>query len=374
MIKYNSNNKIKKILIINPFGIGDVIFTTPIIESIKGKFPGSYLAYLCNIRTAPILFSNPNVDRVFIFERDEYRNLWQISKIKCIRMLRHLLKEVKKERFNVVLDFSMARDYGFFSMIAGIKKRIGYDYRKRGLFLTDKIRLEEGYSSKHVIDYHKELLILLDENMPIDTHPKIYISSEDDKKAKKILWDNGIAMTDRYICIMPGAGASWGGNAFRRRWPVERFADIALKLASAYKVKIALLGSADEKELCDYIKDKVPEAVNLCGRLNLTVSMGVIKHSHALFTNDGGPLHMAVAVGTRSISIHGPVDSRVYGPYPLSDKHLVIEDTSLSCRPCYNKFKLPDCKSMECINNIRVDMVFEKIKEFMVVGGKTGQL
>jgi ADP-heptose:LPS heptosyltransferase len=76
---------------------------------------------------------------------------------------------------------------------------------------------------------------------------------------------------------------------------------------------------------------------------------------------------MAVAVGTRSISIHGPVDSRVYGPYPISDKHLVIEDASLSCRPCYKSFKLADCDNIRCIENISVDMAFKKIADFLKV-------
>jgi lipopolysaccharide heptosyltransferase II len=361
------DNLLKKILIINPFGIGDVIFTTPIIESIKIKYPQSYIAYLCNIRSAPLLFSNPKIDSVFVFERDEYRSLWQASKVKCIRRFFKLFYEIKKEHFDIVLDFSMARDYGFFSMCAGIKRRIGYNYKKRGLFLTDKINLKDGYSSKHVIDYHKEFLALLDKNLPMDTNPKIYISAEDDKKSQKVLWDNGIAITDRYVCIMPGAGASWGGNAFRRRWPVERFADIALRMVNGFGLKVVLLGSPDEKGLCGYIKEKVPKAVDLCGKLSLMVSIAVIKHAHALFTNDGGPLHMAVAVGTRSISIHGPVDSRVYGPYPISDKHLVIEDASLSCRPCYKSFKLADCDNIRCIENISVDMAFKKIADFLKV-------
>ena len=355
-------NQGKKILIINPFGIGDVIFTTPIIESIKLEYPESYIGYLCNIRTAPILFSNPNVDKVFIVERDEYRQLWQVSKIKCIRRMLNLLNEVKKERFDIALDFSMARDYGFFSMLAGIKKRIGYNYKNRGLFLTDKIMLEGGYRDKHVIDYHKEFLPLLGMGLSADTQTKIYISEEDDKKAQQILWDQGIALIDKYICIMPGAGASWGQTAYRKRWPIERFAEAALKLVDEFKLKIVVLGSADEKELCDYIKKKVPETVNLCGKLSLMVSIAVIKYANVLLTNDGGPLHMAVGVGTKTVSIFGPVDERVYGPYPASEKYCIIKDKSLSCAPCYNSFKLPECNDLKCLNNITVDEAIEALE------------
>jgi len=362
-MKQNSSNN--KILIINPFGIGDVIFTTPIIESIKIRYPDSYIGYLCNIRTAPLLYSNPNIDKVFIVERDEYRQLWQVSKAGCIRKLTNLFREAVKEHFDTVVDFSMSREYGFFAMLSGVKKRIGYDYRGRGLFLTDKVKLCDGYKDRHVIDYHKDFLPLISRDLPVDTNPKIYLQEDDEKKAQQILCDNRLLLGDKYICIMPGAGASWGETAFRRRWPVERFADIAYMLTGEYRIKIVLLGSADESKLCDYIKGKVPDAINLCGRLSIMTSIAVIKNAYALFTNDGGPLHMAVAINTRSISIHGPVDSRVYGPYPLSEKHLVIEDESLSCRPCYKSFKLAECKNTRCIDNIDVDMVFEKIKAFL---------
>ena len=360
--KIKNKNRNKKILIINPFGVGDVIFTTPIIESIKLKYPESYIGYLCNIRTAPILFSNPNVDKVFIVERDEYRQLWQVSKRRCIGRILNLLGEVKKERFDIVLDFSMARDYGFFSMLAGIRKRIGYNYKNRGLFLTHRIALEGGYRGKHVIDYHKGFLPLLDMGLSVDTKTKVYISENDNKKAQRILREQGISLTDRYICIMPGAGASWGQTAYRRRWPIERFAEAALRITNEFKLKIVLLGSADEKQLCGHIKKKVPEAVNLCGKLSLMVSIAVIECADVLLTNDGGPLHMSVGVGTKTVSIFGPVDERVYGPYPASEKYCIIKDKSLSCAPCYNSFKLPECNDLKCLNNITVDDVIEALE------------
>jgi lipopolysaccharide heptosyltransferase II len=357
----------KRILIINPFGIGDVIFTMPVIESIKTKYPEAYIGYVCNIRTAPILFSNPNIDKVFIFERDEYRQLWQLSKAKAISKIWNLLRDVKKESFNIVLDFSMARDYGFFSMLSGIRRRIGYNYNKRGLFLTDKIPLKAGYCDKHVIDYHKQFLLLMDLDLPMDTMPKVYIAEEDDKKAQQILWSKDISLTDKYICIMPGAGASWGATAYRKQWPASKFAEVASMLVDESGIKIILLGSADDKELCDRVEKAVPAAINLCGKLSLMVSNAIIRHASVLLTNDGGPLHMAVAVGTNTVSIFGPVDEKVYGPYLAGDGHIVITN-DIACRPCYNSFKLPACEDIECLNGIGSDEVVKAVE--VVMGGR----
>jgi lipopolysaccharide heptosyltransferase II len=352
-----------KILFINPFGIGDVIFTTPLIESIKSKYPESYIGYLCNIRTAPILFSNTKIDKVFVFERDEYRKLWQNSKIECASRIWGLLQEVRREGFDIVLDFSLARDYGFFSMLGGIGKRIGYNYKNRGLFLTDKISLIGGYSGKHVIDHHKEFLPLLEPGLPMDNYPKIYTNKEDDEKARQILGESGISSADKYICLMPGAGQSWGENAFRKRWPIDRFAELALRISSDFGIKTVILGSPDEKDICDYISKKAPDSVNLCGRLGLMADLAIMKHAQCAIANEGGPLHMAVAIGIKTVSVLGPIDEKVYGPYSIGDRHIVVRDVSLHCSPCYNSFKLPECKDLKCLDNISVDEVVKAVEQ-----------
>jgi lipopolysaccharide heptosyltransferase II len=353
-MKQNSSNN--KILIINPFGIGDVIFTTPIIESIKIRYPDSYIGYLCNIRTAPLLYSNPNIDKVFIVERDEYRQLWQVSKAGCIRKLTNLFREAVKEHFDTVVDFSMSREYGFFAMLSGVKKRIGYDYRGRGLFLTDKVKLNDGYKDRHVIDYHKDFLPLISRDLPVDTLTKIYISEEDDTEALRELQKNNIYPDDKYVCLVPGAGGSWGNDAFRKRWPVDRFQKVVSDIYDKFNFKVVLLGSIDEKELCSAIKDCAPDSINLCGCLSLMVSAAIIRRAIVLIANDGGPLHIACALGTKTVSIFGPVDEKVYGPYTKDDKHAVVVSTA-ECRPCYRGFKIPACNDIKCLNDVSPDDV-----------------
>ena len=74
----------KKILIINTFGIGDVLFTTPLIANLKEHFPDSSISYLANRRTVSLLENHENIDQVYIYERDEYNVLYKKSKIRFI--------------------------------------------------------------------------------------------------------------------------------------------------------------------------------------------------------------------------------------------------------------------------------------------------
>ncbi len=353
----------KRFLIVNPFGIGDVLFTTPMIEAIKAQ--GAFLGYVCNARSSHLILSNPKVDKTFVFEKDEFRRAWQNSKIGCIKKVFNLIGDIKSEKFDIVFDLSLSRQYSFFLKMTGIKERIGYDYHNRGIFYTKKILLPNGYEGKHVIDHHLELLSCAGFDIFKDARMKIYIAGNDTQKADDLLSEKGITKKDKYICVMPGAGASWGDTAFRRRWPIERFKNIVSKISKEFNRKIVLLGSAEEKHLSNNIACGVSGCINLCGMTELMVSLAILKNAELLITNDGGPLHMAVAAGTKTISIHGPVDSRVYGPYPVSDKHLIVENNNLDCRPCYKNFKLPACKNMVCINNISVDDMFYKVKKML---------
>lgn len=74
---------------------------------------------------------------------------------------------------------------------------------------------------------------------------------------------------------------------------------------------------------------------------------------------------MAVALGVSTVSIFGPVDERVYGPYPPSEKHLVVKK-DLPCRPCYENFRFKGCfNNKRCLEDIDVDEVYGKVRSLL---------
>ena len=79
----------ERILIVNPFGIGDVLFTTPLVKAVRHAFPESQLDYLCNRRTEAILRKNPHLSELFVYEKDEVIELDPNAKVKiCHRRVR----------------------------------------------------------------------------------------------------------------------------------------------------------------------------------------------------------------------------------------------------------------------------------------------
>jgi ADP-heptose:LPS heptosyltransferase len=82
-----------------------------------------------------------------------------------------------------------------------------------------------------------------------------------------------------------------------------------------------------------------------------------MKRCKLVISNDGGMLQISVSQGVPTASIYGPTNEKVYGPYPKSEKHIVIT-SKIDCRPCYKKFKLPDCEHKKCLEDISVEEVF----------------
>ncbi len=347
----------KKILIANIFGIGDVLNTTPLIANLKETHKNVSIDYLCNKRVFEIAENIPGIDSIFVYEKDDFVKLWKESKKKWLTALYGLFREIKKQKYDAVFDFTLSREFGLFFVLAGIRSRIGFDYKGRGVFLTKKIPLA-AFEKRHIIEYDLDLL-------------KISGISVSEKKMRLEADEESLTQISDYfekmgidpeclVTIVPGGGASWGNQAYRRRWDAENFSLVADSL-SEKGFQIAVIGDSAETELCKKVAVGMKRApIALRNDLSIKQYVAFLKKSQLVVCNDGGPLHITVALGTKGVFVFGPVDDKVYGPYPVTDRHKVILACDVECRPCYHKFKLPECaQNKKCLTKISPERVLE---------------
>jgi ADP-heptose:LPS heptosyltransferase len=275
-----------------------------------------------------------------------------------------LLRRIKKERFDISLDFSLDHRYSLISKLLGIKKRAGFNYKKRGRFLTHKINTE-GYQSKHVVEYYLDLLKFIDIK-PQGYDLELFVSQGHKVKMKNLLARYGITEKDLVIGVAPGGGASWGRNAVFKHWPALKYAQLADKIAKNFSARILILGDESERPIADVIVNVMRyKPLDFTGRTSLEELTGLISNLNILITNDGGPLHIAVALGIKTVAIFGPVDTLVYGPYPSSSKHTVIAK-DFDCQPCYQNFHFPVCLyDRRCTRDITVDEVYSAVEKLI---------
>ncbi len=353
-----------KILVINPFGIGDVLFTTPLIRALKDAYADSLICYWCNQRVEPVLKENPCIDRIIALSRGDIKKILSKSRIEGVSKFWGLIRQLKKEKFDVCFDFSLDSRYGLITKLIGIKKRIGYNYKGRGRFLTHKKDIN-GYNSKHIVEYYLELLGFLNIK-PKSDKLKLFASGDSARKAEEALGIASLKGNALFIGISPGAGLSWGKDAHFKHWPAKNFAELSDRLIDNDAVRIVLLGDGLERDIADIIVGNMHNRVfDMVGKLRLDDYIGMLSKMDILVANDGGPLHMAVALGLKTVSIFGPVDERVYGPYPPGSSHIVMKK-DMECRPCYKNFRFSGCDSeRKCIQDISVEEVYLKVKSLL---------
>jgi lipopolysaccharide heptosyltransferase II len=354
--------KTNRILIVNPFGIGDVLFSTPLISNLKRHYPDLYLGYLCNQRTKDLLELNPDINQLFIWEKDYFRSLWPRSKLRALKEFIHLLRQLKQANFELALDLSLNSEYSFFLSLIGIKQRIGYNFKNSGRFLTKKINLD-GYLDKPIADYYLDLLKFINKGIKVTDKNLIFpLSLKDIYYADYFLEQHQLKNSDFLIGLIPGGGASWGKEAIYKQWDTHNFTLLADTLIEHFSAKIIIFGDSKDYPLCEVVRQQMKnKAVLAADALSLRQFAALLKKCHLVVCNDGGALHVAVSQGVRTISIFGPVDELLYGPYPSSPNHIVISK-KLSCRPCYKKFKLSACLERPCLNSITPQEVVDAVK------------
>jgi len=354
--------KLDNILIINTFGIGDVLFSTPLIEEIKRNLPGSNIHYICNRRNLDLLKNSPYLKSVLVFEKDDFRQAKARSRWEFIRMLFDFVKKIRGLHADVAIDLTLNYQMSIFLMLAGVRRIIGFNYNNRGRFLTQKTTLP-GFNDKHVAEYYLDLLKFLDLSISDKHKLRSFTSAEDKAKVDAFLKEKGLDGRT-LVGIVAAGGKSWGRDAFYRRWDKDNFTYVGKKLSESDDVRILVFGTKEEKDVCDHIRQNIGEkAVSLCGNTSLGLLVEFMSRCKLVICNEGGPMHIAVSQDVKTISIFGPVDDKIYGPYPRSDMHKVVVAEDAACRPCYRSFKHKVCDNHICLINIDKEQVLSLAKE-----------
>ncbi|MBN1587223.1 MAG: glycosyltransferase family 9 protein [Candidatus Omnitrophica bacterium] len=335
------------------------------MRALREVFPEAYIAYVCNGRAESVLRHNPHLDRVFVIEKDEYRSLYRRSKWAFIKAFGRQLQELRRCRFNYLVDLSLGDRYSLGALLMGIRKRVGFDFKGRGRFLTTRLPIS-GYHDNHVVEYLFKLL----REVGIECTPgplEFQLTDEESAQAAERLRQGGLDLKQKLVVLIPGGGASWGENAHIRRWSPERFAAVGDRLCEKGGRQLLLLGDSRDQPVTEAVERalKVP-VLNLSGHTALREFAAILSHCELVVCNDGGPLHIAVSQGVKTVSLFGPVDDRVYGPYPkLEDRHRVVR-MDLECQPCYHQFKMPPCPyELRCLRELSEDEVVNAAEDLL---------
>ena len=197
--------------------------------------------------------------------------------------------------------------------LGGVPRRIGVAAHWRRLLLTD---VRPGRRSDDPSHQFHEYYRLLDMEIPEETvTPRIVPPDLAQGEAELLLpCEDGRP----WVGVLPGAAR---GNS--KRWPAERFAEVAMQLIKEFNVRIALFGTAAEQSACDHIAGALGDgACNLAGKTSLVVLAAALGRCRVAVSNDSGGMHLATALGVPVVAVFGLTDPDLTGP--LGTSHRVI--------------------------------------------------
>ncbi len=356
----------KSFLIINPFGIGDVLFSTPLIRNLAKNFPLAKIYYLANRKTALLLIHHPLISKVFVYERDEFTAQMKKSGWLGLKKYAAFIKEIRNEKIDAAIDLSLNTPFGFIAMMSGIKERFGLDYKNRGLFLTHKLKIL-GFCDKHVVEYYLSVLKLLGIELG-ECGLEVYPGEQNREWARDYLKRKGINRDKLIFGIAPCGGDAFGKDANIKRWPAEKFAALIVYLLKEYPADIFLFAGPKEK-------DDVAQIIKAAGNspriheftdCSLAQTVALLEFCGLFIGNDTGPMRFADGLGKKIVALFGPVDEKIYGPYPADEKRALVIKKDLACRPCYRKLRLTPClANQKCLRDIEVEEVAAAIKKLL---------
>ncbi|MCK4521242.1 MAG: glycosyltransferase family 9 protein [Nanoarchaeota archaeon] len=348
-LRIDRNIKIKKILIINSGYIGDSILSIPLINNLRNCCKDAKISLVINPKFIDLWKNNKNIDNIILYDAPWIRYKKGFN-IKDILTYLKFIKKIRKQRFDLAIDTrGDFRNNLLFLYLSGAKQRIGFGYTGGSYFLTKNVKYKQG-----IHEVEKNLSLLKAINCPIkETIPELDVKKQDITKIKRILAKNKI---NKRIVINPFAGYP------SKEWPLEKFAELIDNLIKKYKTKIIIIGGSNDIQKSESLLQKIQnkdKIINLTGKLKLMQTAALLSLSDLLIGVDSGPMHMASAVGCKTITLIGPTDYRRWGPYGDKKEHIIIK-RNVKCWPCGLLYKCDYDK--KCMLSITVEDVLEKVR------------
>lgn len=357
-----------KFLFIHPFGIGDVIFSLAAAEALGRR--GHTVDYLCNERTEGLLCLCPRVRRTHRFDRSAVRADLKAGRwTAVIGTYRKLRAELAAEKYDAAIDFSMGREYAVLAWAAGIRRRIGWDYKGRGRWLTDRVKVT-GFDDRSPRDCAMDLARLADpaiEPAEMPAYPKL--TSAACAAAEK--WAKAKMGGAPWIVVAPGGGESWGRDAHYKQWPAASWSELTRLILEETRASVAVLGSGSEQELTVTVATAAAAHAGLPVRCvpvsgePLDRVLALLAGARAFVGTDGGLLHLANFAGAPSVGIYGPVSERGYAPLESSAPFRTLT-ADVACRPCYRSFRFTGCAyEKRCLTSIPPARAAEELRSLL---------
>lgn len=308
-----------KIFVRAPNWIGDCVMAGPAIASLKQHFPEADIWIAANDWVSGLFHHFAGLGGVL-----------SLPSGGGFSGMKTAAEMLRKERFDAGLLLTNSFHSALMLARANIPQRWGYKSDSRGFFLTRRVPRVVRDNPSHHVYYYLDLLDSLGFTTTEAPRLSLNLNRQASALMKERLLRQGWDGKAPLVILNPGAQY---GPA--KRWPADRFQDLACKLLKNRHIFLVITGSSAEIPLAKEIAEGInPSPVILSGNTSLEELLAVIGISSLFITNDTGPMHIANALGIPLIALFGPTDHRATGPF---QQPATVIRQSVPCWPCWNR-------------------------------------
>lgn len=330
----------KHILVVSVNWLGDAVFSTPVFFALKKQYPGARITCLCVPRVVDVLSLCPAIDKTIVYDEEGVDRPWH-AKLSLITRLR-------REKFDAAFILRRSFSRSLILALAGIPVRVGYAKKGwRGL-LTHEVS-SEGMDRLHRSDAYLRVIetygVKVDDRSCCLSAQEAVIRGWKDRFAAM-----GVKAGERLIAI------NTGGNWDLKQWPVERFVTLIQDIHARKLGRVVLPGAPKDIERVRKIKEASgvgDDLIMTAGNTGITSLAGLFSCVDTLVTADTGPLHLAAALGVKTVALFGPTRPEVTGARGQKESVVLQKDVGCNKAPCYYL----ECKNNKCMKAIMVEDV-----------------
>ncbi len=346
-----------KILIVRLRRIGDVVMTTPTLTLLKEHFPKARLTYLVEGPYRRLVEGHPALDRVIaIPPQQRFKDFVR------------LVREVRKERYDVLLDLHGGPRASWITFWSRAKIKAGYAIEGKGFLYDIRVSRRGETGPIHSVQNHAAFVRALGAQFDDAEIPALSLPAakpDEIERVRAVLHHHfhperseGSHSTS-LVVLHIGAG-----NRFRD-WGAKNIAALTGLLSRLPNVKIALIGAAaDQKAQVEILEAASGSAIPLAGRLNLIEIRELIGRAALFVGPDSGPMHIAASTATPIVAYFGPTLPAHFAPWRPQGNRTVVLEKDIPCRPCKQRECLTN--DFRCLLTITPDEVFAACRPFLL--------
>ncbi|MCB9894784.1 MAG: glycosyltransferase family 9 protein [Planctomycetes bacterium] len=316
----------KRLLLIKPSSLGDVVHAVPTAWALKSRWPTLHLSWLVNRGLDSLIAPIDCVDDVIPFDRSRFRGL--VGPLAQRGELRSFTRTLREGKFDVVLDMQGLFRSGLFSWLTRAPIRVGDRDAREGSWLFYTNRVTTPGQPIHARVRYAALAETLGAGE--QTREDLDVRDTERASARSLLSEAGHE-GGALVAVCPGA--RWETKVY----PAASFAAVLDELAErAGVLQPVLVGGDDLAQICQEIcaACKTAKPISLAGKTSLRELAALLDIADLMLTCDSGPMHIAAAQGTPTLAVFGPTDPRRTGPFGQLE-HVVHGECELM--PCLKR-------------------------------------